>query len=230
MISAECLHKSYRSGGTVTPVLKNVSVEIVKGSLTAVLGASGSGKSTLLSVLSGLERADEGRVLCGGEDLTAMTEKRLTEFRRRYVGFVFQQYYLLPHLSVEKNVRMGADLAGNRDYASIIKAVGLWEKRSRKTGELSGGEQQRVSIARALAKKPEILFLDEPTGALDEETGRSVLDYILKLKSELGFTAVMVTHNANIAETADTVLNMNSGKIVSRVTNSVPKSAYEIGW
>lgn len=228
MIVAHDVKKSYRNGKTA--VLKGISLEIPAESLTVILGASGSGKSTLLSVLSGLERADEGTVLSCGQELTKMSEKELTAFRMKTVGFVFQQYYLLPHLTVEKNVRLGADLAKNRDYADLIKGVGLWDKRNNKPGELSGGEQQRVSIARALAKKPKLLFLDEPTGALDEETGRGILEYIFRLKRELGFTAVMVTHNANIAETADRVVFMNSGKVTECRQNKSPKTVSEIGW
>lgn len=133
-------------------------------------------------------------------------------------------------MTVEKNVRMGADLAGNADYREIIEAVGLLDKLKKYPGELSGGEQQRVSIARALAKKPRVLFLDEPTGALDEQTGRQVLDYIIKLHEKLGFTIVMVTHNQNIADTAKTVMKMNSGKISEIYSNEAQKTAYEIGW
>ena len=195
-----------------------------------ICGASGSGKSTLMSVLSGLERSDGGRVFYGSEEITAMNDKRLTEFRRREVGFIFQQYYLLPHLSVDKNVKMGADLAGNGNYREIIEKVGLSDKLKNKPSELSGGEQQRVCIARALAKNPRVLFLDEPTGALDEATGRRVLDYIINLMRERKFTMIMVTHNLNIAETADKVIKINSGKITEIINNPLPKTAYEIGW
>lgn len=145
-------------------------------------------------------------------------------------GLYFSNIFLIPHLTVEGNVRIGAHLAGNRNYAEIIDAVGLGSKKNSRPAELSGGEQQRVSIARALAKQPDILFLDEPTGALDEETGRGILDYLFKLQSELSFTAVMVTHNASIAETADLVFSMNSGKIANVRKNEIRKSAYEIGW
>lgn len=133
-------------------------------------------------------------------------------------------------MSVDKNVKMGADLANNKDYKNVIRAVGLGEKLHKYPSELSGGEQQRVSIARALAKRPRVLFLDEPTGALDEQTGRQVLDYICKLQKEYGFTIVMVTHNLNIAEMANTVIKMNSGKISEIYTNEAQKTAYEIGW
>ena len=152
-------------------------------------------------------------------------------FRSRgTVGFIFQQYYLLPHLSVDGNVRLGADLAKNTSYREIIDAVGLSEKLKSKPSQLSGGEQQRVCIARALAKNPRVLFSDEPTGALDESTGRDVLDYILRLQSERGFTMITVTHNRNIADTADVVIKMNSGKIVETLKNDRKKNAYEIGW
>ncbi len=230
MIFAENVTKSYANGRTQTQVLKDVSLEVKKGELAVVLGASGSGKSTLLSVLSGLETPDSGRVVADGEEISAMSEGERTKFRRRAVGFVFQQYFLLPHLTAEKNVKLGADLAKNGSYGDILAAVGLGEKRKKYPSELSGGEQQRVSIARAVAKNPKILFLDEPTGALDEETGRSVIDYLLKLQRERGFTAVMVTHNENLAETADRVIRMNSGKIIAVNQNGRKKSAYEIGW
>lgn len=228
MIKAENVVKTY-NGGTVE-VLKGVSLEIKDGEKVVILGASGSGKSTLLSVLSGLERADSGKIVYGENDISSMTEKQLTEFRRNNVGFIFQQYFLLPHLSVENNVKMGADLIGNKDFREIIKAVGIEDKLKNKPSELSGGEQQRVCIARALAKLPKVLFLDEPTGALDEKTGREVLDYIIEMQKKNGFTMVMVTHNLNIAETADTVIKMNSGVITGIYRNATPKTAYEIGW
>ena len=230
MIFAENVTKSYANGRTQTQVLKGVSLEVKKGELAVVLGASGSGKSTLLSVLSGLETPDSGRVVADGEEISAMSEGERTKFRRRAVGFVFQQYFLLPHLTAEKNVKLGADLAKNGSYGEILAAVGLGEKRKKYPSELSGGEQQRVSIARAVAKNPKILFLDEPTGALDEESGRSGIDYLLKLQRERGFTAVMVTHNENLSETADRVIRMNSGKIIAVNQNGRKKSAYEIGW
>lgn len=229
MIRAEHIFKSYTNGKTVTEVLKDVSLEI-EGGTCVILGASGSGKSTLLSVLSGLESPDGGKVFCGDEEVSAMTDKERTAFRKRKVAFVFQQYFLLSHLTVEKNVKLGADLAGNKEIDGVIEAVGLADKKKKYPCELSGGEQQRVSIARALAKNPEVLFLDEPTGALDEETGRQVVDYICKLQKERGFTAVMVTHNQNLAEIADAVIRMNSGKIAEVYRNEAPKSAYEIGW
>ncbi len=222
--------KSYGVGKNATAALKGVSLTVTDGDFTVLLGASGSGKSTLLHIASGLERPDSGVVKYDGLNITALSDKELTAFRKEKVGFIFQQYYLLPHLNVDKNVKMGADLAGNRDYRDMIEAVGLRDKLHKFPHELSGGEQQRVSIARALAKNPRVLFLDEPTGALDEETGRQVLDYICALRKQRGFSILMVTHNANIAEMAHTVVRMNSGKITSVRQNETQKTAYEIGW
>ena len=230
MLEATGITKSYSSGENRNPVLKGISLTIPTGAFTVILGASGSGKSTLLNILSGLERPESGHVSYDGTEITTLSDAALTAFRRKTVGFIFQQYYLLPDMTVEKNVRMGADLAGNRDYREILRAVGLEGKLKKYPSELSGGEQQRVAIARALAKKPQVLFLDEPTGALDEATGRQVLEYLSNLHWEHGFTIVMVTHNQNIAEMADTVIRMNSGRIAESYVNQTRKSAYEIGW
>lgn len=226
MLKAEGIYKAYNGDD----VLKDVALEVEDGEFVVILGASGSGKSTLLSVLSGLERADKGRVLYDERDITALNDKQLTAFRRDTVGFVFQQYYLLSNLDVENNVKLGASLVGNKSYREIIADVGLGEKIKSMPSELSGGEQQRVCIARALAKNPRVLFADEPTGALDESTGRAILDYVSRVKRERGFTVIMVTHNANIAEMADKVVSMNSGRIVGVASNPAPKSAYDIGW
>lgn len=230
MIEIKDIIKSYGNEGNKTDVLKGISTKIYDGDFVVILGASGSGKSTFLNIMSGLERPDSGNIIYDGTDITELSENDLIRFRREKVGFVFQQYYLLHNMTVEKNVRMGADLCCNSDYKEIIKAVGLGDKLKKYPSELSGGEQQRVSVARALAKRPEILFLDEPTGALDEETGRQVLDYIYKLQKEYSFTVVMVTHNLNIAEMANIVIKMNSGKITQINKNKVQKTAYEIGW
>ena len=230
MIEVKDIIKSYGNGESRFQALKGISLAIQDGDFVVILGASGSGKSTLLNVISGLERPDRGKVLYDSTDITDFSDSELTAFRKANVGFIFQQYYLLPNMDVDKNVKMGADLAGNKDYKNVIEAVGLGEKLHKYPSELSGGEQQRVSIARALAKKPRVLFLDEPTGALDEQTGRQVLDYICKLKNQYDFTIVMVTHNLNIAEMAKTVIKMNSGKISDIYTNETQKTAYEIGW
>ena len=230
MIKAECVKKFYGTAESKIEVLKGVDLTVTDGEYLVILGASGSGKSTLLNILGGLERADGGKVFYGDEEITALNDRQMTKFRRRTVGFVFQQYYLLPDMTVDKNVRLGADLAGNADYRKIIEAVGLGNKLDKYPSQLSGGEQQRVAVARALAKMPKVLFMDEPTGALDEETGRQLLDYVLKLHERDKFTLIMVTHNANIAQTAQSVVKINSGRIVERYDNPDRKGAYGIGW
>ena len=213
MIELKGVRKSYGAN----EVLKGIDLGIEEQDYLVILGASGSGKSTLLNILSGLEKPDQG-------------ESQLTKFRKDNIAFIFQQYYLLQELTVEQNVKMGAHLAKNQDYLPIIEAMGLKEKLHQYPSELSGGEQQRVAIARALAKKPKVLFLDEPTGALDEATGRQILSYIAQMKKELGFTLVMVTYNEHIAQLANTVVRVNSGQIQDIVVNEEPKSVEEIGW
>ena len=230
MIRIENVKKSYGTADNRQQILKGIDLTVNNGEFVVILGASGSGKSTLMNVVSGLERPDEGKIYYDDREITALNDKQLTLFRRGEVGFVFQQYYLLPDMTVDKNVRMGADLAKNKDYRKIIEAIGLKDKLQKYPRQLSGGEQQRVAVARALAKLPKVLFMDEPTGALDEQTGRQLLDYVLNLKKESGFTLIMVTHNANIAETAETIVKLNSGAIVEVCKNKSPKGAYEIGW
>ena len=230
MIRIDNLRKFYGTGESRNEVLRGISLNIKDGDFMVILGASGSGKSTFLNVISGLEPADAGNIFYNDRNISTMSDSEITNFRKNTLGYVFQQYFLLPNLNVDKNVKMGADLANNTDYRKLIEAVGLKDKAKKYPHELSGGEQQRVSIARALAKKPEVLFLDEPTGALDETTGRMVLDLITRLQKEIGFTMVMVTHNQNIAYMANTVISMNSGRIITEYNNSDPKSAYEIAW
>ena len=226
MITAKNIKKKYND----QEVLRGIDLKIDKNEFVVILGASGSGKSTLLNILSGLEKSDSGEVIYDNESISDYSEKQLTKFRKDKIGFVFQQYYLLNNLTVEQNVKVGANLANNKEYVDIIKELGLEDKLSKYPNELSGGEQQRVSIARALAKKPTVLFLDEPTGALDEETGRKILEYLLKLKDKSHFTMIMVTHNENIAELANKIIHVGSGRITSIVENHKPKSVEEIGW
>ena len=226
MIELKGVRKSYGAN----EVLKGIDLRIEEQDYLVILGASGSGKSTLLNILSGLEKPDQGEVLYDGENIASLSESQLTKFRKNQVAFIFQQYYLLQELTVVQNVKMGTHLAKNQDYLPIIEAMGLKEKIHQYPSELSGGEQQRVAIARALAKKPKVLFLDEPTGALDEATGRQILSFIAQMKKELGFTLVMVTHNEHIAQLANTVVRVNSGQIQDIVVNEKPKSVEEIGW
>ena len=226
MIIAKDIKKKYND----QEVLRGIDLKIDKNEFVVILGASGSGKSTLLNILSGLEKSDSGEVVYDNESISDYSEKQLTKFRKDRIGFVFQQYYLLNNLTVEQNVKVGANLANNKEYVDIIKELGLEDRLSKYPNELSGGEQQRVSIARALAKKPTVLFLDEPTGALDEETGRKILEYLLKLKDKSYFTMIMVTHNENIAELANKIIHVGSGRVTSIEENRTPKSVEEIGW
>jgi len=226
MIIAKDIKKKYND----QEVLRGIDLKIDKNEFVVILGASGSGKSTLLNILSGLEKADSGEVVYDNESISDYSEKQLTKFRKDKIGFVFQQYYLLNNLTVEQNVKVGANLANNKEYVDIIKELGLEDRLSKYPNELSGGEQQRVSIARALAKKPTVLFLDEPTGALDEETGRKILEYLLKLKDNSYFTMIMVTHNENIAQLANKIIHVGSGRVTSIEENRTPKSVEEIGW
>lgn len=230
MIKANDLHKFYGANESRFEVLKGISLSIEDEDYVVILGASGSGKSTLLNMLSGLEKPDSGEITYDNQIISDLSDDEMTKFRKNNIGYIFQQYYLLPNLNVDKNVKMGADLANNKNYKKIIEAVGLKEKMKKYPFELSGGEQQRVAVARALAKNPKVLFLDEPTGALDEQTGRLVLDYISRLQEEMHFTVVMVTHNENIAQMAKTVIRMNSGNITEVYQNKTRKGAYEIGW
>ena len=213
MIKARNIIKSYQNGESRFQVLKDISLDIEDNDFVVILGASGSGKSTFLNVISGLERPDSGKVFYDGKDITALSDNELTSFRKENVGFIFQQYYLLPNMSVDKNVKMGADLANNKDYKNVIRAVGLGEKLHKYPSELSGGEQQRVSIARALAKRPRVLFLDEPTGALDSHSSQMLLSTIQSINEQLRATILMVTHDAFTASYANRILFLKDGEI-----------------
>ena len=215
--------------------LKDINVSIPEGAFAILKGRSGSGKTTLMNIIGALDYPTSGKVRIAGNDITEMSETDRENMRRNMFGFVFQAVSLIPTMNAFENVEFSLRMAGiseNRKerVEECLRRVGLAGRMRHMPAEMSGGEQQRVSIARALAKKPEILFLDEPTGALDEETGRKILDYIWKLKEKLDFTLIMVTHNQNIADMARTIIRVNSGKITQVVTNDQPQTAYEIGW
>lgn len=229
MLEIKNVYKEYENGDEPLVVLNNVSLKINDGEFVVVLGPSGSGKSTLLNAISGLTNVKSGSIVYDGKDITKLNDKELTLFRREYTSFVFQSYYLMPTLTVMQNVRMGGNLVNNKNLQEIIEKVGLVGKENKLPSELSGGQRQRVSIARAIAKKPKIMFCDEPTGALDEQTGRMILDYLIKNHKENGYMMVMVTHNENIALLADKIIKMNSGKIVEVIEND-PKDIKDIRW
>ena len=229
MLEIKNVYKEYENGDEPLVVLNNVSLKINDGEFVVILGPSGSGKSTLLNAISGLTNVKSGSIVYDGKDITKLNDKELTLFRREYTSFVFQSYYLMPTLTVMQNVRMGGNLVNNKNLQEIIEKVGLVGKENKLPSELSGGQRQRVSIARAIAKKPKVMFCDEPTGALDEQTGRMILDYLIKNHKENGYMMVMVTHNENIALLADKIIKMNSGKIVEVIEND-PKDIKDIRW
>ena len=219
MIKARNIIKSYQNGESRFQVLKDISLDIEDNDFVVILGASGSGKSTFLNVISGLERPDSGKVFYDGKDITALSDNELTSFRKENVGFIFQQYYLLPNMSVDKNVKMGADLANNKDYKNVIRAVGLGEKLHKYPSELSGGEQQRVSIARALAKNPEILIFDDSFSALDFKTDAILRKELSKLTEKTQNTILIVGQRIASIMDADQIIVLDKGKIVGKGTH-----------
>lgn len=229
MIEIKNIYKKYEDGDSMLIALNDVSLTINDNDFVVILGPSGSGKSTLLNAISGLTKIESGQIIYDGVDISKFDDNELTKFRREYTSFVFQSYYLMQLLTVRQNVKMGAALANNKDVDTIIDCVGLKGKENKLPSQLSGGERQRVSIARAIAKKPKIMFCDEPTGALDEATGRMILEYLVKNQKENGYIMVMVTHNENIAMLANKIVKMNSSKIVEVIKND-PKEVREIRW
>ena len=223
--------KHYGEGEARTAVLTGVDLSIEKGELCVLLGPSGSGKSTLLNIIGGIDDADEGYVMIGGEKTADMNEKRLTQYRRNHLGYVFQMYNLIPNLTVRENVEVGAYLSKNPlEVDDLLKTLGLYEHRNKLPNQLSGGQQQRVSIGRAIVKNPDILLCDEPTGALDTGTGKEVLKLLQDMSREKNRTVVMVTHNSFFADIADTVIRVKNGGIQSVVHNESPKDANEVNW
>lgn len=231
VISIQNVCKQYVSGDIKTTALKDVNLEVKKGEFVVVLGPSGSGKSTLLHVSGGLDQVNDGTILVSGQEITKMKSSQLTDFRRKELGFIFQQYNLMPNMTVFENVEVGARLSDNPlDVNNVLKEVMLDDLFHQFPYQLSGGQQQRVAIARAIAKNPSILFCDEPTGALDEDTGKTVLEILQRINEEFQTTIFLITHNLGIAEIADKVVRMKSGEIVEVKQNSHKKRACEVSW
>ncbi|HSI67206.1 MAG TPA: ABC transporter ATP-binding protein [Planococcus sp. (in: firmicutes)] len=231
MIKLAGVTKTYGSGDIKTHALIDIDLEINEGEFVVILGPSGSGKSTLLNVISGLDRVTSGSITFRGKELTGLSESEMTRFRRQYLGFIFQQYNLLQNLTVYENVQVGAEIGTDpMDIDELLAQVGLEKTRNKYPSQLSGGEQQRVSVARSLAKNPAIIFCDEPTGSLDEQNSKNVLKLLQDLNREFKKTIVVITHNLGISEMSDKVIKMNSGRIVEITINQTKKNAQDIHW
>jgi len=229
--SVRGLTRIYRTGSDEVHALRGVDLELCSGELVALLGPSGSGKSTLLNLLGGIDRPDGGEIWFRGEQLTRFDDRALARYRRRHVGFVFQSYNLIPSLTARENVELACDRAARPIAAAdALEQVGLSARMDHFPGQLSGGEQQRAAVARAIAKRPDLLLCDEPTGALDSRAGVRILELIERCSVELGAATVLVTHNRAIAAMADRVLSLVDGKIVEARRNAPRSKARDISW
>ena len=223
--------REYRTGEVVVEALKKVSFEIEGGKFTLIVGPSGAGKTTLLNLLGGMDIATCGEIFVDGKEISAFNERQLTDYRRFDIGFVFQFYNLIPNLTAKENVELAAQICKEHMEAEeALAGVGLQERMDHFPAQLSGGEQQRVAIARALAKKPKLLLCDEPTGALDDQTGRQVLTLLQSTVKESGMSVVVITHNAALIPMADRVIRVKDGRVASVSDNETPKAVEEIQW
>jgi putative ABC transport system ATP-binding protein len=212
-------------------VLKGIDIEIEKGEFCVLLGPSGSGKSTLLNIIGGIDAADEGYISINGEKTADMNEKALTLYRRKHLGYIFQMYNLIPNLNIKENIEVGAYLSDNPlDVDDLLKTLGLYEHRHKLPNQLSGGQQQRTAIGRAIVKNPDILLCDEPTGALDYNTSKEILQLIEDVNKKYGNTIVMVTHNDAIKQMADRVVKLRDGMIRKNYLNETKLTAAELDW
>ena len=225
------LKKHYGDGEARIQVLSGITTTINRGEVCVMLGPSGSGKSTFLNLIGGLEDADGGTVSVGGCELTSLSSKDLGEYRRRELGFVFQFYNLVPDLTIKENIEVTAHLSANPlPMEDLLRSLGLWEHRNKFPRQVSGGQQQRCAIGRALVKNPGLILCDEPTGALDYKTSKEVLELMERVNREYGCTIVIVTHNAAIARMANRVLRLRDGRLAEDEVNESPVSASELDW
>lgn len=223
--------KRYKMGENIIIANNGVSFEIEKGEFAVILGPSGAGKSTVLNILGGMDTPDEGKIMVDKSDIATYSPKQLTKYRRDDVGFVFQFYNLVPNLTAKENVELATQISPNAlDVDQVLESVGLSHRVDNFPAQLSGGEQQRVAIARALAKNPKLLLCDEPTGALDFETGKQILRLLQNTARETGTTVIVITHNTAIAPMADRVVYINDAKVRETVINPRPRSVDEIEW
>lgn len=230
-IRFENVCKSYRVGEVDIHALKDVNFGVERGEICVIVGASGAGKTTILNILGGMDTMTSGSAFLDGEDISAYSKKRLTAYRRFDIGFVFQFYNLVPNLTALENVELASQICKDHlDSAEVLRDVGLGERMDNFPAQLSGGEQQRVAIARALAKKPKLLLCDEPTGALDYNTGKAILKLLQDTSRRTGMTVVIVTHNSALCAMADRVIKVKSGTIESMTTNPSPTPIEDIEW
>ena len=223
--------KIYQMGEVEIKALNNMSFGIDKGEFVVILGASGAGKTTILNILGGMDRLTTGKVYLDGKEISRLNANELAFFRRQNVGFVFQFYNLIPNLTAYENVEMAAQLVKDPiDCDLLINEVGLSDRKNNFPAQLSGGEQQRVSIARAIAKNPKLLLCDEPTGALDYQTGKAILKLLQSLSTEKGMTVVIITHNSALTAMADRVIRVKNGKITSNIVNENPVNVDTLEW
>lgn len=225
------LYKGFGEGEAHVEVLRGLSVELEKGDICVLLGPSGSGKSTFLDLVGGLEPADSGSIVVNGTELTALSAKQLGEYRRRELGFVFQFYNLVPDLTIRENIEVTEYLSKNPlPMEELLKGLGLWEHRSKFPRQVSGGQQQRCAIGRALVKNPGLLLCDEPTGALDYETSKDILALIEEVNRTYGCTVIIVTHNDAIGRMAHRILRLRDGVIAENILNAHPVPARDLEW
>ena len=225
------IKKSFGSGESRTDVLKGIDIDIEKGEFCVLLGPSGSGKSTLLNIIGGIDSADEGYISINGEKTADMNEKALTMYRRKHLGYIFQMYNLIPNLNIKENIEVGAYLSDSPlDVDDILKTLGLYEHRHKLPNQLSGGQQQRTAIGRAIVKNPDILLCDEPTGALDYNTSKEILQLIETVNQKYNSTIIMVTHNDAIKNMADRVVKLRDGVIRKNYTNETKTKAADLDW
>lgn len=225
------LKKSFGYEETKIEVLKGISIEVEKGEICVLLGPSGSGKSTLLNIIGGIEEADSGYVAINGEKTVDMNEKKLTRYRRKHLGYIFQMYNLIPNLNVKENIEVGAYLSNSPlEINDLLKTLGLYEHRHKLPNQLSGGQQQRTAIGRAIIKNPDILICDEPTGALDYKTSKEILKLIQDVNKKYGNTVIMVTHNDAIKNMADRVVKIRDGEVRENYMNKEKVLAEDLEW